>query len=222
MASTGPALSKREVWGHIASERNEVADLVESLDEDELDMASLCAQWRVRDVAGHLAWTALSSPPQVAQAMLLGGLKVDAVLSERAIGTGSIPIDRLVAQLRKGAGMQRAAPGFPPIGYLADIVIHHSDMTRPLGRAREIPEERLLAALHRSLATNRFTSGRSRTKGLRLEASDVAFVRGDGPVVRGPGEALLLAAVGRAHALADLDGEGLDVLRGRIEVAGTT
>lgn len=209
-------LSNDAVWQHISAERNEVADLVESLGEDQLDADSLCDRWRVRDVAGHLAWVALSSPPQVAQAMLLGGLKVDAVVSERAIATGSIPTERLVAQLRKGAGMRISAPGFAPIGYLVDIVVHHSDMTRPLGLDRVIPEERLVAAMRRSLGAHRFTSGPKRTRGLRLRATDVDFSQGSGPEVSGPGEALLLAATGRAHALADLDGEGLETLRGRI------
>jgi len=214
--ATSTKLTKDRVWQHVGAERNEVADLVESLTEQQLDAPSLCSDWRIRDVAGHLAWGALSSPPQVAQAMLLGGLKVNAVMTEQAISTGSIPSERLVAQLRRGAAMRIAAPGFPPIGYLADIVVHHSDMTRPLGLDRTVPEERLVAALDRSLTSNRFTSGRSRVRGLRLVATDVEFVLGSGPEVRGPGEALLMAGVGRAQALSDLDGDGLEELRSRI------
>lgn len=157
-------LTNEAIWEHTGSERSQIADLVESLSEQQLDAPSLCSDWRIRDVAGHIAWVALSSPPQVAQAVLLGGFKLNAVMTERAIGAGSIPIDRLVAQLRKGAVSRIAAPGFPPIGYLADVVIHHSDMTRPLGLDHTIPEERLVAALGRALTSNRFTSGRSRTK----------------------------------------------------------
>ena len=51
---------------------------------------------------------------------------------------------------------------------------------------------------------------------LRLVATDVEFVLGSGPEVRGPGEALLMAGVGRAQALSDLDGDGLEELRSRI------
>lgn len=209
-------LTNEAIWEHTGSERSQIADLVESLSEQQLDAPSLCSDWRIRDVAGHIAWVALSSPPQVAQAVLLGGFKLNAVMTERAIGAGSIPIDRLVAQLRKGAVSRIAAPGFPPIGYLADVVIHHSDMTRPLGLDHTIPEERLVAALGRALTSNRFTSGRSRTKGLRLVATDVEFNQGSGPEVTGPGEALLLAGVGRPVALAELAGDGVAVLRGRI------
>jgi len=47
-------------------------------------------------------------------------------------------------------------------------------------------------------------------------ATDLDWSLGSGPEVRGPGEALLLAAVGRGAALADLDGEGLPKLASRI------
>ena len=47
-------------------------------------------------------------------------------------------------------------------------------------------------------------------------ATDVDWTVGDGPVVTGPGEALLMAAAGRAAALADLSGDGLPTLRERV------
>ena len=55
--------------------------------------------------------------------------------------------------------------------------------------------------------------------GLRLEATDVGWSHGDGPVVAGPGEALILAAAGRPVALADLDGDGVGELAARITPA---
>jgi hypothetical protein len=44
---------------------------------------------------------------------------------------------------------------------------------------------------------------------LRLEADDVDWAWGDGPTVSGPGEALLMAMLGRGQALADLTGPAL-------------
>ena len=53
-------------------------------------------------------------------------------------------------------------------------------------------------------------------KGLRLVAPDIVWWSGTGPEVRGPGETLLMALNGRGPALADLTGDGVPVLAGRI------
>ena len=66
------------------------------------------------------------------------------------------------------------------------------------------------------LGANWFTGGKSRTRGLRMIATDIDWSRGDGPEVRGTGESILMAAVGRADALDDLDGEGLATFRSRL------
>ena len=50
---------------------------------------------------------------------------------------------------------------------------------------------------------------RKRLKGLRVMATDVDWTHGDGPEVRGPAEAIVLVALGRDVALADLDGDGV-------------
>jgi hypothetical protein len=53
-------------------------------------------------------------------------------------------------------------------------------------------------------------------KGLKLVATDLEWARGNGPSVEGPAEALLMVLAGRPHALGDLAGDGLPVLRGRV------
>ncbi len=57
----------------------------------------------------------------------------------------------------------------------------------------------------------------SRTKGLRLEATDLDWASGSGPVVRGSAGDLALAISGRLGALDDLRGDGVDVLRSRVK-----
>ncbi|MDI5943979.1 hypothetical protein QLR68_38795, partial [Micromonospora sp. DH15] len=56
---------------------------------------------------------------------------------------------------------------------------------------------------------------RRRVAGLRFEATDLDWAAGEGPVVRGTGEALLLTLTGRRVALPELDGDGAAVLAGR-------
>ena len=55
-----------------------------------------------------------------------------------------------------------------------------------------------------------------RAHGLRLRATDVDWGHGEGPEVAGPGEAILMSLAGRAVALDDLCGAGLDELATRL------
>jgi hypothetical protein len=48
-----------------------------------------------------------------------------------------------------------------------------------------------------------------------LRATDTDFSIGDGPLVEGPAVALMLATSGRASAIDELSGPGVDILRGR-------
>ena len=101
-------------------------------------------------------------------------------------------------------------------GFL-DHLVHNQDIRRPTGKARTIPEARLHRALQlaRTEASPLFNSRRN-VSGLKLYASDIGWTAGDGPTVRGPGEAIVLAAAGRKAALADLEGDGAAMLRQRI------
>ena len=56
---------------------------------------------------------------------------------------------------------------------------------------------------------------RRRVRGLRLVATDMDWTWGDGAEVRGPGEAVLMAADGREQTLLDLAGPGLETLTRR-------
>ncbi|MBO0855301.1 MAG: hypothetical protein J2P18_16240, partial [Nocardia sp.] len=92
------------------------------------------------------------------------------------------------------------------------LLVHHQDIRRPLGRPRQIPAERLIAVLGRP---DPFARPGRFTRGLRMVATDVAWSSGSGPEVRGTGEALALAMVGRPIVLDELTGDGVRTLRER-------
>ena len=56
----------------------------------------------------------------------------------------------------------------------------------------------------------------ARTKGLRFEATDMQFSAGEGDLVRGPGEAIMMAVAGRKDALDELSGPGSTALSLRL------
>ncbi|MEU7814273.1 maleylpyruvate isomerase N-terminal domain-containing protein [Pseudonocardia sp. NPDC049154] len=50
-------MDRDEKWAVIAGRRRELADLLAGLHEEEWERPSLCAEWRIRDVAAHVALT---------------------------------------------------------------------------------------------------------------------------------------------------------------------
>ena len=69
----GSRMSRDEVWQAIDGERASLADLLDSLSEQEWEAPSLCAGWRVRDVAAHLTLAQMGLFPAVVAAVRARG-----------------------------------------------------------------------------------------------------------------------------------------------------
>lgn len=195
----------------------EMGEYLARLDEDDWDRPSLCEGWRVRDVVGHILdgnelrlWTL---PLRLAR----HGFSSDRSgrIHSIARAEGRTPASLLHDFLTRDrwAGTCRV---FPPRLVLLDRLVHHQDIRRALGHDRVVPEDRLVACLDATPRLGSVFGARRRTKGLRLEATDVEWSWGDGPLVRGSGESLLLTMLGRPQPLPELEGEGAAVLAGRI------
>ena len=63
---------------------------------------------------------------------------------------------------------------------------------------------------------NLLLGGKRRATGLTLNATDVDWTHGAGPAVNGPLASIILALTGRNAGLADLSGDGLEILAARI------
>ena len=201
----------------IADERRRLADLVESLTEEQLATASLCDAWTTKEVVGHLVAVVDASNATALKLLLTSGFNLHRANARLATLTAARPASELAALLRKHATNPFRPPivGYP--GALTDLQIHSQDIRRPLGLPHHLLPDRLRISL------DFLTGGRavgftpkSRPAGLRFEAIDMDWTWGDGPVVRGTGEAIALAIAGRPVALADLDGAGVAVLRRRL------
>ena len=98
---------------------------------------------------------------------------------------------------------------------LGEIIVHGEDIRRPLGLTHQSQEEAVVAVADSWKNSNLLIGAKRRIAGLRLRATDVDWVHGDGPQVAGPLISLVLAMSGRTQAHPDLTGEGLTTLRGR-------
>lgn len=207
-----------ETWDLVAAERNDLADLLETLSEQQWNTETLCEGWKVRDLTGHLVEGAEKLRwGRLIGAMVKSGFRINVMLDRGAREVGAMPTPDLLKRMRESAGYQFTAPGVKPVGALAENVTHSQDIRRPLGMPRQIPEEPLRLSLDYMAAQGAsFMPNKKRIAGLKLQATDLDWTHGDGSVVTGPGEALLMAIAGRKAALADLGGEGKDTLASRL------
>jgi hypothetical protein len=98
---------------------------------------------------------------------------------------------------------------------LAEFIVHGEDIRRALGSRGEHPSAHITAIGKGFAESKKPVNGRVRTKGLSLRATDGDFAWGNGPEVVGPGIDLMLAISGRAGALDQCEGAGVETLRSR-------
>lgn len=198
----------------VADERTDLAAFLRTLSNEDWEAPSLCAGWRVRDVVGHLLYDAVPASSYLRSAARCRS--ADRINEYWVTKARALPPSTLVDMLDSSAGRGLFTTLAPRIA-LADAVVHHQDIRRPLGRERTIPPGRLRTVLDHP---DPFARPGRRSRGLRFVATDVSWSKGDGPEVRGTGEAIALAVAGRGVVLDELEGDGVALLRQRITTVG--
>jgi uncharacterized protein (TIGR03083 family) len=204
----------------IAEERHRFADLLDSLTPEQLAAPSLCGLWTVQEVAGHLLAAVAAPRSWLLPAMLRSGFRLHRANAELASRMAQRPAAEIAAGLRRHAVHPFKPPIVGYLGPLTDLQVHRQDICRPLGLPVDLRPEPLRRSLDFLVGRRAvgFTA-KGWPAGLRCEAVDLEWAWGSGPVLRGTGEALLMALTGRTVALADLDGDGVPVLRQRLPTA---
>lgn len=203
-------MDTEQSWQVIEQQRPAIADLLEGLSPEQWESPSLCAEWRIRDVAAHVSMVGL--PPTTSQ-LLRDGIRVrgnfhrlNTVMTRQRAARST---DQLVADLRLHAASRKLPAVTSQSNVLFDVLVHAQDIAVPLGLELDTPPE---AA--RDGATRVWSMGwpfwaKRHLRGLRLTATDVDWSVGSGADVRGPIQALLLLVTGRtATAAPRLSGEG--------------
>lgn len=201
-------------WPLIHAEREAlIADLA-ALTGEQWATQSLCANWTVRDVLGHMIATAKMTPPKFFISMAAAGFRFNNMTAKGVAAEATAnPADGL-SNFRSHAKDTTHPPG-PVEAMLGEAVIHPADIRTPLGIAHEYPEEALIRVADFYKASNLIVGAKQRIEGLTLRATDTGWSTGSGPEVTGPHLSLILAMTGRSSALADLSGEGVATLRSR-------
>ena len=205
-------MDRDELWTAIDTERALLADLLDGLDEQEWERPSLCAGWRVRDVAAHLT-LAHAGPAFAVPALVRARGNVDRMVHDTACVAALAPPDELVAGIRGMVGSRRHAVGTTQLEPLIDVLVHGQDIAVPLGRERPVPPMAAAAAAGRVWSMGWPFWARRRARGVQLTATDSDWRAGAGPAVRGTTGELLLFLTGRRHVLGQLSGPGVPLLR---------
>ena len=199
-----------------AAERRDLADLLETLSGDQWDQPSLCEGWTVRDVVAHVISYEEVGYLGVLRTLIRSGPRPERLNQVRLDRYRDHEPEQLIEILRSHLTPRGLTAAFGGAIGLTDCLIHHQDIRRALRLPRAVPPDRLGEALDFSLRAPVLPS-RHNAAGLRVMATDLDWRHGDGPeVVHGPGEALLMALAGRADAVGDLQGTGLETLATRI------
>ena len=199
-----------------AVNRRVLADFFDGLDEQQLEMRSLCEAWTVREVLGHLVMPMVGS---------LGGFMVQVFRERGSIDRASAamardlshrPLNELTSLLRDKADELVKAPGVGPMGQMADACVHLRDCARPLDLPDDVSLDDWRMVLDWLSSGVRGLVPKRRLDGLTLRATDQGWSWGSGREISGTSEALDMAVSGRGVTLDDLSGAGVDVLRGRL------
>ena len=188
-------MNSDEVWAVIDAQRADLADVLAGLTPEQWMTPSLCAGWRVRDVAAHLTHSHMG-PPRMFVEALRSGFRFDPMIRRLAV-EDSRSQAQIVAALRGMVGSRRKILGTTARDPLMDVLVHGQDITVPLGIDRSMPVDAAVEVAN-PLWRMRFPMNpSSRLQDLRLVATDADFAVGAGREVRAPIRELVMVIAGR-------------------------
>ena len=196
-------------------EREELAAFLAELTPEQWTAPTLCAGWTVHDLVAHVIGYDVQGMTGFWRTFVLAGGSPDRANQRVVDAFRELDPWVLLDLVRRYRTPEGPTARFGYRIALTDGAIHQQDIRRPLGLPRTIPPERLRAILDFTMVAPPIRAS-ARTRGLRLVATDLDWSHGRGPEVRGPGEAVLMVAAGRADALGEVGGDGLDTLAARM------
>lgn len=209
------------VWRHVKAARSDLFGYLSSLDESHWSQSTLCQGWQVRDVVAHM--TILYNYPlsEVAVELARSGFNVNKFLYKTATKNGRQD-HRILLKNYQTIIEHTQVPFFvPALNALVDTLVHEQDIRIPLGHHKRIPTD-VLQLIFKHWEPRRYNVGekltgiKKRAKGLKFIASDMDITFGNGNVIEGCAQDILLGLVGRMPAINNLYGEGVEILKLRM------
>ncbi len=203
-----------DLMAMVHAERASLGQFLETLRPEQWTAPTWCDKWNVQELVAHLTAAGNITAPHFLAGFVKAGFNFDKTVETdlRNYSSGT-PAD-VKARYDAIITSNRKPPG-PAYIALGEIMVHGEDIRRSLGARGEHAAEHLVTLAEMYKKTGLPLYGKRRVADLTLQATDVDWQTGAGPEVRGPCMSLIMAMVGRAGALADCEGEGVETLRGR-------
>ncbi|MGW5088375.1 maleylpyruvate isomerase family mycothiol-dependent enzyme [Streptomyces coelicoflavus] len=215
---TSERIREAEVWASIRTERAALAADLEKLADDRWTTPSLCRGLTVREVLAHLTAGASLNTLRWLAGVIRCRFDFDKQVAVRlAEQMGADPTETLERFRRVVPSTTK--PPLPAIAMLGETLVHGEDIRRPLGIRHAYPIDVVTRVAEYYRGSDMVVVAKKRVEGLRLTAVDGPFTTGSGPAVSGPTLALVMAMTGRATYCDDLEGDGVELLRGRCGTA---
>src|SRR4028118_2189145 len=199
-----------------AAERRAQVALYGSLTDAQWDAPSLCAGWRVREVLAHTTMPFRYSGARVVRGVLAARGSFDR-FADRAARRDVTELGsaELLTSLEDNVRFAWSPPGGGPLGALSHDVIHGLDVSAALGiDDRHASPERCALVLS-GLRPRQVRFFGVDLTGVRLQATDADWSHGEGEVVEGRAQDLLLAVCGRRQPPGRLTGAAAERVGGR-------
>ncbi|WP_435111564.1 maleylpyruvate isomerase family mycothiol-dependent enzyme [Nocardiopsis synnemataformans] len=207
---------RADLWPLIHQERAALADDLSGLTEEQWATPSLCAGLTVREVLAHLTSSASLNGLRWLAGVVRCRFDFDAQvamrLAEQMGNSGAETLARF-----RGIVESTTSPPLPKSAILGEAIVHGEDVRRPLGIVSARPIATLTRVADYYRGSDQVVVAKSRVQGLGLQATDGPFSSGTGPLVRGGTLALVMAMTGRSAHLDELTGDGVEILRERVE-----
>ena len=205
-------MDRDTLWRHIHAERATLAETLRTLTPEQWGHDSLCAGWTVKDVAVHVI-----STPQLGLARTIGLFLRNAgrgyntmIFRETKRMSERQSTDQVLADFATYAASRRKVATTTTVEPLIDAPVHHQDIVRPLGLRHDMDPVAAAVAADRVRALAPLMGTRRMIRGVRMVATDVEWARGEGPLIQGPMQELLMRCAGREPDAGKVSGEGLE------------
>lgn len=129
------------------AEREDLADFLDTLTPEQWEVPSLCRGWRVRDVVSHMISYEDHDLRDFLDRLRRARFSFARLNDVARADYDHLGPGELIDFLRGHLTPQGPTSRFGGTVGLADAMIHHQDLRRPLGLPRAVPHERLRVVL---------------------------------------------------------------------------
>lgn len=209
--STKPAQSERPYYApstrvagdwsaHIATTLDRAASVLEQLDAEQWAAPSMCENWAVRDVVGHIIWrtgTPTREMLRLGRSAILGGrFSPNRDIDRFAREVAEAPPEDLVQMMRDIADQKVHGLGRSGVTELTEAVVHAYDITEAIGLPLRL-SPRSTSAVAIARAKVPFSLASRRLAQAEYFASDTRWHIGRGRRVEATAGEILMELFGR-------------------------